>query len=563
MRYERLIFLGSRPLPINTILLLLVMSTGLSTAVAQETPKAQSKTGRLHTEPMAPATGYDATKVVPIAPESSGYGSGNATVASSRPVSSGRPGAQSLADFTELIALIRSTVDGQWDSGEDKIETFIGGVWIDPAGKLHREKTTANSGEIASASKSKVSMKTRETIDKLTTVESDLTAVPMLDAMGLDREEALRWVSIREVDELLNSVDRKSSARLELLGGLSRIDYVARDPKTHDWYLGGPAGGLVLDTNGNLISRSTGLPPVLLEDLLGVAPLILQEKGPLGCSIDPVPESLQKLSEQIKRGAFVKLLRSKPEKATQFLSDNLGDQRATFFGLPNDSPTAMALLVADEHMKRVGLGMVGVPPILTKAGPLNSRVVNYWQACQKSGVVPGESMVRWWFALPTKVSIGVDESGDVFSIDSSTVRVLSQKQFLDERGDRHDAAEKDLAADAFADSFTEAFPDLQKQFSGYGRLRHIFDLAVALQVIAEETPDRNARPLSIASNEEYRPRVAFPIQWVPSIAAWRKTDNGRVAAVVSGGVMVDISKTKLDRSTTTGFVERKQSTQLQ
>jgi len=542
------------------------MSTGLSIAIAQETPKAQSKTGRLRTEPMALATGNDATTVATVTPEAntpeaSAYGSVKAKV------SSGRPGAQSLADFTELIALIRSTVDGQWDSGEDKIETFIGGVWIDPAGKLHREKIIAKSEKTASTAKPKVSMKTKASIDNLTPVESDFTSIPLLDAMGLDHEEALRWVSIREVDELLNSVHRKSSARLELLGGLSRIDYVARDLKTHDWYLGGPAGGLVLDANGNLTSRITGLPPVLLEDLLCVAPLILQEKGPLGCSIDPMPESLQKLSEQIKRGEFVKQLRSKPEKATQFLSDTLGDQRATFFGLPNDSPTALALLVADEHMKRVGLGMVDVPPTSFKANPISTSVVNYWQACQKSGEVPGESMVRWWFALPTKVSIGVDESGDVFSIDSSTVRVLSQKQFLDERGERHDAAEKDLAADAFADSFTRAFPDLQTQFSAYGRLRHIFDLAVALQVIAEETPDRNARPLSIAlsliaSSDEYRPRVAFPIQSVPSIAAWRKTDNGRVAAVVSGGVMVDISKTNLDRSTTAGFVERKQSTRL-
>jgi hypothetical protein len=483
---------------------------------------------------------------------------------SNAPGSPGRPGAQALADFTELIALIRSTVDGQWDSGEDKIETFIGGVWVDPAGKLHREKSSTPTGPTATrvTPRANTQAKPKAAINELQPTDSDFTAVPMLDAMGINREEALRWISIREVDDLLHRdsldrVDRKSSAGLELLGGLSRIDYVARDPKTHEWFIGGPAGALALDTNGNLVSRSTGLPPVLLEDLLCVAPLILHGKGPLGCSIDPVPESLQKLSEQVKATAFIKQLRSKPEKATQFLSDTLGDQQATFFGLSNDSPTAMALLVADEHMKRVGMGMIDVT-----RGPLSSRVLNYWQACEKSGTIPGHSMVRWWFALPATVSVGVDESGDVFSIQSSTVRVLSQKQFLDDRGARHDAAEKDLAADAFADSFTQAFPDLQKQFSAYGRLRHIFDLAVALQIVTEETPDRNNRPLSIASSDEYRPRVAFPIQWVPSIAAWRKTDSGRIAAVVSGGVMIDISKTALHRTTNASIVERKKATSL-
>lgn len=520
---SRLISRSVRALPITLPVWLLCICFGLSQSVAQlSSQPANPNTNNLSDE--NPKT----------------------------PRSLGRPGAQALADFTELIALIRSTVDGQWDSGEDKIETFIGGVWVDPTGKLHREKSSTPLRPTATQSKPQSAINERQP------TEVDFTAVPMLDAMGINREEVLRWISIREIDDLLNRANRKSFARLELLGGLSRIDYVARDPKTHEWFIGGPSGALVLDTNGNLVSRSTGLPPVLLEDLLCVAPLILHGKGPLGCSIDPDPESLQKLSEQVKTNAFVKQLRSKPEKATQFLSDTLGDQKATFFGLSNDSPTAMALLVADEHMKRVGLGMVDV-----NRGPLHSNVVNYWHACEKTGAIPGNSMMRWWFALPAAVSIGVDESGDVFSIQSSTVRVLSQKQFLDDRGARHDAAEKDPAADAFADSFTQSFPDLQKQFSAYGRLRHIFDLAVVLQVITEETPDRNDMPLLIASSDEYRPRVAFPIQWVPSIATWRKTDSGRIAAVVSGGVMIDVSKTALERTTNASLVERKAVTSLE
>jgi hypothetical protein len=549
---------GIWSLPIKLTVWLIWMSFGLSLSSAQFAPQP---VGQSSTVPLRSNSNQTENASPKPSPSSSSTANSNtnesikeAPRASGSP---GRQGAQSLADFTELIALIRSTVDGQWDSGEDKIETFLGGVWIDPAGKLHREKSSTSSGKNASRVTTHAKPK-NAALNNPQPTESNFTAVPMLDAMGMNQEVDLRWISIREVDELLNRDDRKSSVGLELLGGLSRVDYVARDPKTQEWFLGGPAGGLVLDANGNLVSRSTGLPPILLEDLLCVAPLILHGKGPLGCSIDPVPQLLQKLTEQVKTNAFIKQLRSKPENATQFLSDTLGDQRATFFGLPNDSPTAMALLVADEHMKRVGMGMVDVT-----RGPLRSDVINYWQACEKSGTVPGDSMVRWWFALPSAVSIGVDETGDVFSIQSSTVRVLSQKQFLDDRGTRHDSAEKDLAADAFAESFTKAFPDLQKQFSAYGRLRHIFDLAVVLEVITEETPNRNNRPLSIASSDEYRPRVAFPIQWVPSIASWRKTDSGRVAAVVSGGVMIDVSKTKLDRITNASVVERKKVTSVE
>jgi len=465
----------------------------------------------------------------------------------------GQRGGQSLADFTELIALIRTTIPGQWDTGEDTITSYVNGVWIDPAGKLHREPT------IAKNQSRKPVVNGEGTSATGTRPESDFISIPMLDELGLDREESVRWISIRQIEKLLldREKDKSRSVCLELLGGLTRLDHVARDHETNDWYLGGPAGGMVLDKSGNLISRTTGLPPILLEDLLCVAPLVLKGKGPLGCSIDPVPESLKKVSMLIRQNSFIKQLSSQPEKATNFLSDSLGDQRATFIGLPYNSPTAMALLLADEHMKRIGLGLVdervGAP----------KGVVNYWQACEKLGAVPGQSMVRWWFTMPNQVSIGVDESGDVFTIQSSSVRVMSQKQFLDQRGDRQDSADKDLAADTFADSFTSEFQSIQKKYPVHGRLRHIFDLAVALQLIADETPQRSERPLEMASDDSRRPVVEFPIQWVPSISAWRKTSNGRIAAVVSGGVVIDSKKVKLDRSTILGNIERKTALSLE
>jgi len=470
---------------------------------------------------------------------------------------SGRRGGQSLADFTELIALIRATVPGQWDTGEDTITSYVNGVWIDPAGKLLREPTFTKNQPRKSIADSE------GTSSKGSRPESDFISVPMLDDLGLDSEESVRWISIRQVEELLmdREADKSPSVRLELLGGLTRLDHVARDHETNDWYLGGPAGGMVLDKKGNLISRATGLPPILLEDLLCLAPLVLKGKGPLGCSIDPVPESLKKVSIQIRQDSFLKQLSSQPEKATNFLSSLLGDQRATFIGLPPDSPTAMALLLADEHMKRLGLGLgdgqgdglVGAP----------KGVVDYWQACERLGAIPGQSMVRWWFTLPNQVSIGVDESGDVFTIQSSSVRVMSQKQFLDQRGDRQDSTEKDLAADTFADSFTSEFKSIQERYPVHGRLRHIFDLAVALQLIADETPRLSDRPLELASDDLRRPTVEVPIQWVPSIAAWRKTSNGRIAAVVSGGVVIESKKVKLHRSTNLDRVERKAALSLE
>jgi len=440
-----------------------------------------------------------------------------------RPV--GQAGGGSLADFTELIGLVQTMVKSNWDveGGEDNIQPYPNGVWIDPNGKLNRQKLQGL--QVPATGKN---------------IKQDAKVIELPQLGKIQSSEGLRWVSLVDLERKLKdrqSAREMASPAMELLGGLTRIDFLARDPETNEWYLGGPAGDLVMDRRGNLVGRSTGLPPVLLEDLLSVAPLILNGRGPLGCSIDPVPERLKAVSEMAVSPLAKRSLTQHAAKFCERLTETLGDQRATIFGLPDDSPTGIALLIADEHMKRIGLGLEKGPPSL----------LSYWEEAEKRGAIRASGLIRWWFALRDDIKIGVDDSLSVFAIESPTVRVMSQRQFMDHTGARHAADDQDLAADAFALGFTENYAQLQTMYPMYGRLRHIFDLCVVMRLIREEVTAGRGIELSLLKDRAIQPHSAEPLKWIPSTAAWRKTSNGRVSAIVSGGVTIDVRNAVLEK----------------
>jgi hypothetical protein len=433
----------------------------------------------------------------------------------------GKQGGGGLADFNELINLIHTIVPANWDQdgGEDTVQPSANGVWIDVNGKLARGKSSKLDG-------ARLDLKSTAAI----------TELPMLGSV--QTKETIRWISLNEVEANVRDAMKSNSIaspNMLMLGGITRIDHVAYEPNSRSWYLGGPAGELVLDKHGNLIGRSTGLPPVVLEDLLALAPLVLNGKGPIGCSIDPVPERLKAVSELIVSPIAKRSLVQQASKWSTKLAETLGDQKATVFGLSNDSPTALALLIADEHMKRIGLGL--------DIGP--ASLMSYWEESEKRGKIPASALIRWWFALRDDITIGASSDGNVFAIESPTVRVMSQGQWMDATGQRYDVNESDPSADAFARGFTDRFADLQEMYPAiYGRLRHIFDLSVALKLIREESIAKKLAKPEVLTDTQVQPHMETAIQWIPSIAAWRKTSSGRVAAIVSGGVNIEVQKAK-------------------
>jgi Protein of unknown function (DUF1598) len=473
-----------------------------------------------------------------ISPSPSAKGSETSANRSSEP---GLGGA-SAANFDELKLLIQNTItpDGWIDTGGSaSMREFRQGVRIDPKGLIERFDSTKA---------------------KLTSVRFDLElnkkakslAMATLSELG-DWQEAtnLRWVSLHQLDQqvaerLTDTKNTRANIAMELLGGLYRIDYLAYDQESREWFLGGPAGNLVASRSRELLNAETGLPPVLLEDLLGIAPHILRNKGEFGCSIDPDPIRLTEAYEMARKPSSMREMKREPEKWAEEWRQKLGRQQAKVIGLRQDSPTGYALLIADAHMKRLGLGLEPCP----------AKMKSYWHekaALSSLGNSGDSGLVRWWFSL-TDFKIPMDPERHVYHFASSNVQVLSEAQMMNAKGERVAMKSPDFAADAFAKKFTRNFEQLQRDYPVYGRLRHIFDLAVAMEIVRHEMRSGNGKPFLAIDNAQAQPRLPVAPVELESVASTYLQPNGSMSAMISGGVSIQssdaISRLKVDKSET-------------
>ncbi len=436
-------------------------------------------------------------------------------------------GGAAIADYTELIGLIENVIDAEWavNGGSATMSPFRQGVRINPNGLIER----FDPSEIKFTS-------LRPTRDPHK--DAKPTNIDLSNLGEWQQPTALRWISLHQLDHQVaehqrNSKGSRATVAMELLGGLYRIDYVAYDKDSREWFIGGPAGELITNESRELLNQETGLPPVLLEDLLGVAPHVLKGKGEFGCSIDPDPLRLKEAYEMVQSVSAMRTMQRQPERWVEQWRQKLGRQNAKVIGLKQDSPTGYALLIADAHMKRLGLGLEARP----------TQLKTYWQEKEvftSSMSNANESMVRWWFSL-TEHKIPMDPDRKIYHFASSNVRVLSEGQMMNEKGDRIATTSPDLAAETFARKFTRHFDQLQRDYPVYGRLRHIFDLSVALEIVRHEIASGNGKRFVAIDNPGVQPRLQVTPRELDSVAATHRLPNGQMSAMISGGVSIHAS----------------------
>ncbi|MCU0715366.1 MAG: DUF1598 domain-containing protein [Pirellula sp.] len=421
-------------------------------------------------------------------------------------------GGASLANYDELIRLIESTIDGDWliNGGTSTIMPYRNGVRISTEGLVER---------IAPVEQSSAMAKARQ--------------LGRLSWEGLgewQKPSSLRWVSLHEIDRMLQ-VHRDSrkpgKLELELLGGIVRIDYLAWDEESKQWLVGGPAGNLVPNQEGELVHEELQLPPVLLEDLITVAPHVLRGLGEFGCSIDPDNGRLQQAYEYAMQPGTQRSLQRSPDRWVEGWRKQLGPQKTTIVGLPADSPTAFALLKADAEMKMLGLGLLPLPP----------SVRSYWQESELLHSKSPSGLVRWWFTL-SDAKIPYDADRAIYKISVPNVKVLSEAQFINEQGSRVVSTIPDIAADAFATQFTKQHEAIQRHSIVQARLRHIFDLAVVFEIIRHELTKGRGDDFMCLGDLSIQPRMPRTPLEIESVASTHKAKDGTRYAVVSGGVAI-------------------------
>ena len=408
-----------------------------------------------------------------------------------------RPGAAGggvVQDWSTLMMLISNTVDvDSWrdfgGTGSNTMIPYPNGVWLDAKGHFKR----IHRGDLPSVAGS---------------------------AKQWRAGSGLRTISLKALDSALamtNSRGLLPTSQMVNLAGISHIQYVAIDVANRDVLIAGPA------VQGN----DSGF---LLEDLRTLAALMNNNTAPLGCSLDPNNQGIIEAQKFLSDPNVIGRLGRTPGLVAEQLKAKVGSHSVNIFGIDATSSTALALVDADEHMKRVGLGLDVTSP----------RIKTYFDHLDRTGKAPTQSLIRWWFAY-NPASINASAANDLFELPENVVAVMSEQQWVNAQGDRQATGSNDVAADAFAEEMTAKFRQLCATEPAYARLEGIFELGLALQISIEAS--KQASLAEWFPNLAYRDRTSSAAPRVPKsvegVTAWDRLKNGTVVAVISGGVKIE------------------------
>lgn len=412
------------------------------------------------------------------------------------------PGGAVIADFDTLMNLIQQTIDpDSWlqAGGTNTINPYPAGVYVDPKGYMKRMK---ESGQLPV---------------NLRLAASSTPKHPWR------QPSKLRTVSLKQLDASLAATSKSGlhpSIDLLKIAGLSRILFVKVLPEEEDVLIAGPAG-----------DNEHGF---LLEDLATVAAMINKNTTPMGCSIEPTNQGILAAQTMLQeRGALDRLARN-PRLLVEQMQEKIGAHNVSVFGLPAHCSTALALVDADEHMKRIGFGTVKTTPY----------VKSYFDFLDEQAAVPTESLVRWWFAFSNE-PILANGANQMFQLPENVVSVLSEQQWVSQTAERAPTGKSDLAADKFAKELTKNIPELRKTSPTYARLSAVFEAGLALQVALEMNDEPNLRSwfpnlCNLGKLLCETPTITSP-KTVEGLTTWHRLKSGTTVAVVSGGVKIDLS----------------------
>jgi hypothetical protein len=272
-----------------------------------------------------------------------------------------------------------------------------------------------------------------------------------------------------------------------------------------------------------------------------------QSKAAFGCSITPRQQALAATQEYLNRSAAQPIEPSERKDWLTGLRDSLGKQDVEFFGLSPDSHLAMVLLVADYHMKLIGMGLAegvdGVESYLdtVELGP--------------DGAAPPMAVLRWWFAMAER-PIETNAEKDAFKISPGGVRVLSENELLAARGQRVHTNQSDALNQRFAESFTSAFQEISHKYSIYGELQNVFDLALFLSLVDQQHLLERAgwQPTLFDNPATLRlPQFGVPRE-VETVVNHRVIKRKHIIAGISGGIWIDApSRLRLSDSVARNF----------
>ncbi len=428
-------------------------------------------------------------------------------------------GGGAQADFDTLIDLIRSTVAPQsWDAvgGPGAIDRFPGGVYVDTAGLMKRLPLRDGGRDLASLrQRSWESSGNRDVRSK--------AALRKISLTRLEREVQLR-----------RAFGKQPTEAMQMLAGLQRVKYVFVYPENGDVVIAGPAGDWKTDGEGRRVSVDGNVPVLHLDDFVVVLRNAKEHGGKFTCSITPRRENLAAAQAFLNESAKHPL---KPEQRTTWLAqvrERVGKQLIEVEGLDPRTRVARIIVEADYRMKLVGMGLEEGVHGLTSY--LDSIEVPAGSA------PPPMSVLRWWFTMNYN-ALQATPTRNAFELQGQGVKVLSENEMLDERGERIHTGTADELNEQFAHGFTKHFAALAIKYPIYAELRNVFDLALVAGLCgAEDLPTQvNWHLTHFLDPQRYQVELGAAPTEVETVINHRVIRQKHIVAGVSGGVSADAS----------------------
>ena len=299
----------------------------------------------------------------------------------------------------------------------------------------------------------------------------------------LNQATRLRKVSLPRLAEAIRECRRSSKQlpdEIRYLAGLQEIRYVFVYPQKHDIVLAGAGEGWRIDDKGAVVGVESGRPVLLLDDLL-VALRTAREaqRMAISCSIDPTPEGLMRLRHHMKqlRRAYRNPNRlGTPKQEFARIEQVLGPQKITVTVVPATSHFARVMVAADFRMKRLAMNfdpspIPGLPSFLHMMLIKNTKV---------------KSMLPRWWLEPQYDSVSRDPSGLAWELGATSVKAMTEADFLSPAGEKKHSGRADPLAQQWADNMTEKYNELAAAVPIFAELQNCMSLAVVGALIAKE-----------------------------------------------------------------------------
>lgn len=376
----------------------------------------------------------------------------------------GRGGAS--IDFGPLVNLIQTTISPDtWQEtsgGPSTIAPFVAGIVVDPSGLITDVTQASAEDGLLENIAVLLAKDHREQVDFA-------SAQNGVDPWRLP--SAVRCVSLRGVAEQI--ARRRLSGQpiadeLRHLAGLSRVRYVLIDSQGQDVILMGQVGG-IQSQGGWMRDSRTGAAAIRVDYLAACLTAVISRQ-PLGCSIDPTPQSLgvaAEVSAAIRDGRVAQGI------ADETLREALGEQIVRVFGVAGDTPIAHLMVQTDRHMKRLSLGLE----------PMPQGVENYLDVVARhirKGPPDGQ-LLRLWFTANAMKARGSSD-GLVYELSGRPMKLQSETQRAGATGDRIAAAD-DVRLVDFVDGFNRNLDEIARQYPTYAALESVYHAAAVAELI--------------------------------------------------------------------------------